>query len=140
MQAVAHLFAEPGHHRVDHDHGRHTEHHADDARQGDVLGPQVPPTKQVFIHGHDSFRGLSVMRPHGSTPRAAIRSGLSMRTASSSRAARRASFPLLLLDSSLRAKLPRIVVIWRVRSTAKKAQRQRTPLALAWDLFTHHGE
>src|SRR5262245_31571192 len=50
VNALAHLSAEPGHDAVDHDHRGYAEHHADDARQGNVAGPQIPGTEEQFVH------------------------------------------------------------------------------------------
>ena len=72
VQAVAHFLAEARHHRVDHDHRGHAQHHADHARQRDIVRLQVSPAEQVFIHVRDSFRGLSVKcagPPRGSVSR-----------------------------------------------------------------------
>ncbi len=57
VQPLLHLVGEPRHDRVDHDHRRDAEHHADDARQRDVPGLQITPAEDVLVHRTASLQG-----------------------------------------------------------------------------------
>ena len=46
VDPLAHLIREAGHDTVDHDHRGHAEHHADNAGQSDIAGPQITDAKQ----------------------------------------------------------------------------------------------
>ena len=51
LDALAHLAAEPGHHRVDHDHRGHSQRDTDDAGESDVARPQITLAEKQFVHG-----------------------------------------------------------------------------------------
>ena len=93
-----HLVREAGHHRIDDDHRRHSERHADDARQRDPAGAEISPAEKEFVHRRAGLTGDG----EGSSP------AHSAETPESTR------FPAVL-ESAVRIRLP-----WNTSSGAAK--------------------
>ena len=55
VDAVFHLGREARHHRIDNNHRRHTQHHANDRRQGNVPRAEVTPAEEQFVHGGEKW-------------------------------------------------------------------------------------
>jgi hypothetical protein len=60
MQAVPHFRRKARHDAVDHNHGGHTKHHADDTGKSNVLCSQITNAEQQLVHSCTPLRRKSV--------------------------------------------------------------------------------